>query len=164
MPRKDKTPERAHYEELLGVRSLLEERAPKEVMAGARGSGRTHNMLVQVLSEAQQGKTCYVLATSYMHARQMMHHLTSLPQFGSLGPNAHVNLTSCDIQLPTPMGQIRFRPEKDHYDWLAGDMVRYGLPRGVPVHIDHYTWEQKIRELGASIHEARIKADKSERG
>ena len=119
------------------------ERPPRDEINGKRGTGRTYKMLSRALSKALEGVTVYVLAADPAHCRSLLEGTYKLPEFRRLS-NVHVSVPAMDIQLPA--GQMRFRSAKSSdWDWRLGRFK--GLPPGVPVFVDHHTWERELGDM-----------------
>lgn len=117
---------------------------PWDELNAGRGAGRTYKMLQRALAAALEGRTVYVLAYNPAHRLILMGELQSYEGFKKLF-NVHVSYQSGDMQLPS--GQIRFRTPDDGWDWRTGQFR--GMPPGVPVFIDHCTWERELTKKEA---------------
>lgn len=111
-----------------------------------RGTGRTHGMLLHALSAAISGAVVYVVGPDIPGLKRMIQHVQGLEQFKRLGPNVHISFQAHDIQLPHPMGQMRFR-HMDDPTWDWNSMHFKGIPMNVPVYVDHTVGERKLEQL-----------------
>lgn len=111
-----------------------------------RGTGKTTTMLKHALAKARSGTTVYIMGWDQEQVQELMRTVQTYEEFLVLGPNAHVSYAAGDIQLPHPMGQMRFR-HVGMPDWDWDHFHIRGMPHGIPIYIDHHASERKYDEF-----------------